>query len=137
MEKINELILIVDDEPNIRETAAFILETEGYQVIKACNGEEGLDQVKQLRPRVVLLDVMMPKMDGYTLCKKIKQDPELKDTFVIMLTAKGQKVDEQHAILMGADAYMTKPFDAEEIMWYIQKMFNLARDSERVDQNEI
>ncbi|MBN2009277.1 response regulator [candidate division KSB1 bacterium] len=118
------MIVVVDDEPNIRETAAFILEMEGFSVVKACNGEEGLEYIRQFKPKLILLDVMMPKMDGYTLCHLIKHDPELSKIFVVMLTAKGQKVDEQKAHEMGADAYMTKPFDAEEVVWYLRKVFD-------------
>jgi two-component system, OmpR family, alkaline phosphatase synthesis response regulator PhoP len=120
----DKIVLIIDDEPNIRETAAFILEMEGFRVIKACNGEEGLSYIHKYHPKLILLDVMMPRMDGYTLCRIIKQNAGTAGIFVVMLTAKGQKVDEQKAREMGADAYMTKPFDAEEIVSYLHRVFN-------------
>ena len=123
MTQLNDIVLIIDDEPSIRETAAFILKMEGFQVEKACNGVEGLQQIKQKKPKVILLDVMMPKMDGYELCEIIKNDNELKDIFVVMLTAKGQEIDEQKAMKAGADTYLTKPFDTDEILRHIKKIF--------------
>lgn len=123
MEQLNNIIAIIDDEPNIRETATFILELEGYDVVTACNGEEALGLLRKERPKIVLLDVMMPKKNGYEVCAELKADPELKDIFVVMLTAKGQKMDKQKAMEVGADHYMTKPFDDEEILQILDKLF--------------
>lgn len=123
MEQLKNIIAIIDDEPNIRETATFILELEGYDVVTACNGEEALGLLRKERPKIVLLDVMMPKKNGYEVCAELKADPELKDIFVVMLTAKGQKMDKQKAMEVGADHYMTKPFDDEEILQILDKLF--------------
>ena len=92
MDNLQNIIAIIDDEPNIRETASFILEMEGYTVVKACNGEEGIALINEKKPKIVLLDVMMPKKNGYEVCSTIKNDPKLSNIFVIMLTAKGDAI---------------------------------------------
>jgi DNA-binding response OmpR family regulator len=109
-------ILIADDEPSIRETAAYILEAEGYAVLLAANGEEALALIRERRPAAVLLDIEMPRMDGLQVCREVKSDAGLSATFIILLTARGQKKDEAGGLAAGADAYLTKPFDEDEIL---------------------
>jgi DNA-binding response OmpR family regulator len=120
-------VLVVDDEPSILETTRFILESEGYHVLTARDGEEALRVVRVARPPVVLLDVMLPKLDGFVVTRAIKADPELAATFVLVLTARGQKADEAMALEAGADAYMRKPFDDEEILARIEAVFAARR----------
>jgi two-component system alkaline phosphatase synthesis response regulator PhoP len=120
---LRDCVVLVDDEANIRETIAFILDAEGVEVATACEGVEGLAAVRRLKPKVVLLDVMMPKMDGYEVCRAIRQDPNLMGMYVIILTAKGQRSDEQHAVEAGADLYMSKPFDDEVVLRVIGEVF--------------
>jgi CheY-like chemotaxis protein len=110
------LILLVDDEPSIRETVSFILEMEGYRVVTAENGEEALEQIRRLQPPVVLLDAMMPRRDGFDVCRTVKSDPALALTKIVMLTALGQKADQERAMAAGADFYVTKPFDEEDLL---------------------
>ncbi|HVN32021.1 MAG TPA: response regulator [Thermoanaerobaculaceae bacterium] len=110
------LILLVDDEPSIRETVSFILEMEGYRVVTAGNGDEALEQIRRLQPPVVLLDAMMPRRDGFDVCRTVKSDPALAATKIVMLTALGQKTDQEKAMVAGADFYVTKPFDEEELL---------------------
>jgi DNA-binding response OmpR family regulator len=109
-------VLIVDDEPHIVLSLEFVLQRAGYETASAGDGEEGLTLVRQMRPEVVLLDVMMPKRNGYEVCQTIKSDPELRDTPVIMLTAKGQEVEVLKGLDLGASAYVTKPFGNAEII---------------------
>lgn len=116
-------VLIVDDEPALRETAAYILESEGYRVVTAANGEEALAVLKRERPAAVLLDINMPKKNGFEVCREIKGDPELRGTYVILLTARGQKTDEAEGLASGADAYLTKPFDDEEILRRLARLY--------------
>ncbi len=116
------LILLVDDEPNIRETVSFILEMEGFRVVTAVDGEDALAQVHRLRPPVVLLDAMLPRRDGFDVCRTIKADPALAGTRVVMLTALGQKSDQERAMSVGADYYVTKPFDEEELLALLAKL---------------
>lgn len=121
--ELKNQIVLVDDEPNIRETVAFILEAEGFDVVTAADGVEGLERVRAVKPKVVLLDVMMPRMDGYEVCQAIRADPELQGVFILILTAKGQKADELKALEVGADLYMSKPFDDEVVLQVIQDVF--------------
>jgi len=116
------LILLVDDEPNIRETVSFILEMEGFRVVTASDGEEAITQVRRLQPPVVLLDAMLPRRDGFDVCRTIKTDPALAGTKVVMLTALGQKTDQERAMAAGADYYVTKPFDEEELLALLTKL---------------
>ena len=120
---LNNVVVLVDDEPNIRETVAFILEAEGVEVETGCDGVEGLEAVRRCKPKVVLLDVMMPRMDGYEVCRAIRNDPELDGIFVMILTARGQKSDEETALEVGADLYMSRPFDDEIVLQVIQDVF--------------
>jgi len=117
------MVVLVDDEPNIRETVAFILEAEGLEVETGSDGVEGLEAVKRCKPKVVLLDVMMPRMDGYEVCQAIRRDAELAGVFILILTARGQKSDEVKALEVGADLYMSKPFDDEVVLQVIQEVF--------------
>jgi len=116
-------IVLVDDEPNIRETVAFILEAEGFDVDTAVDGVDGLEKVRAIKPKLVLLDVMMPRMDGYEVCQTIRADADLAGVFILILTAKGQKSDELKALEVGADLYMSKPFDDEVVVHVIRDVF--------------
>ncbi len=127
--RLFDRVVLVDDEPNIRETIAFILDAEGVAVETASDGVEGLDAVRRARPRVVLLDVMMPRMDGYEVCRAIRADERLKGIYIIILTAKGQKTDEQRALDVGADLYLSKPFDDEVVLALIREVFAETRVS--------
>ena len=109
----NEKILVVDDVTNICELLRLYLTKEGYQVTTANDGEEGLEKFNQLKPDMVLLDVMMPKMDGLEVCRRIRK---LGNTPVMMLTAKGETFDKVLGLELGADDYMVKPFDTKEVV---------------------
>jgi CheY-like chemotaxis protein len=116
-------LLIADDEPCIQETTRFILEAEGFHVLSARNGEEALAVVRREHPRVVLLDVMMPKLDGYEVCREIRRDPTLAGTYVLFLTAKGLKADEERARAVGADGFLRKPVDDDDLIARIEAAF--------------
>lgn len=116
-------ILVVDDEPYILRSLTFVLESQGYRVLTASNGEEALRKIREARPRLVFLDIMLPRMNGYEVCAAVKEDPALADTFVIMLSAKGQQIDRERGLLGGADEYMTKPFSPREIVEYVRRVF--------------
>ena len=110
---MSKKVLIVDDEKNIVEIIAFNLKKEGYEVLKACDGEEGLEKVFSEDPDLILLDIMMPKLDGYEVCRRIR---EKKNTPIIMLTARAEEVDKVLGLELGADDYVTKPFGVRELM---------------------
>ena len=112
-------ILIVDDEAHIRmliEQTLEELEDEDVEFFKAENGEVALEIIQEERPELVFLDVMMPKMNGMEVCRKVKKDLQLNGVFIILLTAKGQELDRQRGQEVGADIYMTKPFDPEVLL---------------------
>ena len=117
---MNQRIVIVDDEVHIRallEQSLEELEVDyGIEILSATNGQEGLEVIKDKRPQLVLLDVMMPMMNGYDVCQAIRDDPALSDTSVILLTAKGQEADRERGVTVGATRYMTKPFDPDELL---------------------
>ena len=112
-------VLIVDDEQHIRlliEQTLEELEDEGVELQTAADGEQALDVVRNHRPELVFLDVMMPKLNGFEVCRTIKEEMGLADTTVVMLTAKGQAYDREQGIEAGADRYLTKPFDPDELL---------------------
>lgn len=109
-------VLIVEDEPHIVLSLEFLLQREGYETTAAADGEEGLALVRRLRPDVVLLDIMMPRRNGYEVCQAIKADPELRRIPVIMLSAKAQEVEVLRGLELGATAYIAKPFGNAEVL---------------------
>ena len=116
---MNKKLLIVDDEAHIRmliEQTLEDLEDEGVELLFAENGEQALAIIQEERPNLVFLDVMMPKMNGMEVCQKVKKELQLDDIYIILLTAKGQEVDRQKGLDMGANKYMTKPFDPDEML---------------------
>ena len=109
-------VLVVDDEPFICRSLSFVLRKENYEVLEARNGEEALEAIRTHRPDLVFLDVMMPKVNGFEVTRQVKSDPELKNTKIILLTAKGQDSDRETGRKLGADDYMTKPFSPSKIL---------------------
>lgn len=109
-------ILIVDDEPDLVETVRFPLEVEGYEVLVAGNGEEGLNLARKEKPDLILLDLMLPKLDGYKVCRLLKFDERYKHIPILMLTAKTQEKDRMLGKETGADEYITKPFDLDQLL---------------------
>jgi two-component system alkaline phosphatase synthesis response regulator PhoP len=109
-------ILVVDDEPFILRSLAFVLKKEGFEVATADNGQEALEKAKEFRPKIIFLDIMIPKINGFSVCRAIKADATLKESHVIVLTAKGQEVDREMGFREGADQFMTKPFSPREVV---------------------
>jgi two-component system, OmpR family, alkaline phosphatase synthesis response regulator PhoP len=116
---MEQKLLIVDDEAHIRMLIGQTLEEledEGVKFFTAENGEQALEIIQTEKPQLVFLDVMMPKMNGMEVCRRVKNELGLKDVFIVLLTAKGQELDRQKGQEVGADVYMTKPFDPEAIL---------------------
>lgn len=109
-------ILVIDDEPGIIEIVEANLEGDGFEVISASNGKEGLEKIKSEKPELVLLDVMMPEMDGWEVLRRVEQDPETAGMPIIMLTAKAADEDYIHGLEEGAIEYVTKPFYPQELV---------------------
>lgn len=116
-------ILVADDEPYIQLSLSYILRKEGFNVEVASNGEEAIRKIREFRPGIVFVDLVMPKMDGFNVCRTIKSDKELKSTYVIILTAKGQEVDRERGLKEGADEFMTKPFSPKEVISRVHDIF--------------
>lgn len=114
-------ILVVDDEKDITETLSFMLKAAGYDVITASDGEEGLKFAKEENPDLIILDVMMPKINGYKIARLLKYDNKYKHIPIIMVTARGQDSDKLIGEETGADEYITKPFEFEEVLTNVQK----------------
>ena len=112
----SKTILIVDDEPNIVISLEFLLEREGWRVQIARDGQEALDALARERPDLVLLDVMLPRVSGYDVCQRMRENPAWRGVRVLMLTAKGREVEVTKGLALGADGYVTKPFSTEELL---------------------
>jgi DNA-binding response OmpR family regulator len=125
---MEQKLLIVDDEAHIRmliEQTLEELEDEGVGFLSADNGETALELIQSETPRLVFLDVMMPKMNGMEVCRRVKKELVLDDVYIILLTAKGQELDRQKGQEVGADLYMTKPFDPEAILSKAKEVLKL------------
>ncbi len=121
-------ILIVDDEKHIINVLTQTLEEfedEGVEILSAVNGKEALEIIINDKPEFVFLDIMMPEMDGYQVCEKVKQELKMEDIFITMLTAKGQTPDRKKGLAVGADRYITKPFDPDEIFELVGKVLDM------------
>jgi two-component system alkaline phosphatase synthesis response regulator PhoP/two-component system response regulator VicR len=123
-------ILAVDDEPNIVRLIQVNLERHGYQVETANNGAQALTKIKANRPDLVVSDVMMPEMDGFELLANIRRDPTLMDLPVIMLTAKAQDRDVMQGYQTGADMYLTKPFNPQELLQFVKRILSSASEDD-------
>lgn len=122
-------ILIVDDEPHIRLLLEEILEDfeeKGVEVHTAKNGKEAVEKILELKPDLVYLDIMMPEINGYDVCKIIKIDHKMNDVKIVMLTAKGQAVDKQKGVNSGVDMYITKPFDPDFIIKNTENLLGIS-----------
>ncbi|MGE5477106.1 MAG: response regulator transcription factor [Bacteroidales bacterium] len=109
-------VLVVDDEPNIVLSFEFLLKQVGYDVRVARDGEQALASIAEFKPGLILLDVMMPKRDGYDVCRTIRANPDWADVRIIMLTARGAEADRQKGLELGADEYITKPFSTRDVV---------------------
>ena len=122
-------VLIVDDEQHIRlliEQTLEELEDDGVDLLTAANGEEALGVVENQHPELVFLDVMLPRRDGFDVCRTIKHEMGLTGTYIVMLTAKGQAYDREQGLAAGADLYMTKPFDPDELLRLAREVLGLG-----------
>ncbi|MBI9084318.1 MAG: response regulator [Desulfobacterales bacterium] len=117
-------ILIVDDEPNIIVPIEFLMEQNGYEVMIAHSGEESLEIIAKDCPDLVLLDIMLPGIDGFEVCEIVRLNPQWQDVKIIFLTAKGREVDIAKGMVLGADAYITKPFSNEHIVRQVRALLN-------------
>ena len=134
MKKKDIKILLVDDEPDILEIVGYNLSTEGYQISTAENGSEAVKKAKKLRPHLIILDVMMPEMDGIEACEQIRKIPELNDSIIAFLTARGEDYSQVAGFEAGADDYITKPIKPKVLVSKVKGLLRrLKEDEEKKD----
>lgn len=122
-------ILIVDDEIHIRmlleQTLEELEDDYGVELLTASDGEEGMEIIQEEKPEVVFLDIMMPKMNGYEVCRSIQESPEPNGSKIVLITAKGQEIDKKQGLELGACMYLTKPFDPDKVLLVAKELMNL------------
>lgn len=122
---MNKKILIVDDEPNIVISLEFLMRREGFEILVARDGQEALQSIRAHRPDLVLLDVMMPRINGFEVCRQVRADPALAGTRIVMLSAKGRPVQIAEGLALGADGYITKPFSTKNLVAQVKSLLGL------------
>ncbi|WP_374164316.1 response regulator transcription factor [Arcticibacter sp. MXS-1] len=137
MSSVKQKILIVDDEPDIRELVEYNLKKEGYQVFCASNGQEGITEAKKVRPDLIILDVMMPKMDGIEACRIMRTMNEFKSTFMVFLTARSEEYSEIAGFNVGADDYIAKPIKPRALVSRINAILRRNSVTEEVVENKL
>jgi two-component system, OmpR family, phosphate regulon response regulator PhoB len=126
-------LLIADDEPAVRALVHATLEGDDYQIIEAGDGVEALELVREQNPSLVLLDVMMPRLNGLDVCRAIKSDPSTSNTMVVMLTAQAQQRDRERGMAAGADVYFTKPFSPLALLDLVEQVRQAPAGADRPD----
>lgn len=124
---MSQSVLIVDDESYIVTSLSYVMKNAGFEVDSAGDGEEALEKVKAKAPDLVILDIMMPKLDGFEVCKQIRSNPDWNSVRIIMLTAKGRDSEREKGLELGADDYLTKPFSTRDILQRAKDMLAAAR----------
>ncbi len=137
MKKEQIKILLVDDEPDILEIVGFYLQKEGYQVFKATDGKEGVKSAKFIQPHLILLDIMMPEMDGIEACEKIRSTKGLKDTLIVFFTARGEDYSQMAGFDAGADDYITKPIKPKVLISKVKALLRRIKESDKGNKNLI
>ncbi len=132
-----EKILIIDDEEHIVELIKFNLLNAGYDVFTANDGIEAVKIAKAEKPNLLLLDLMLPGIDGFDVCKEIKRDNEMKKTSIIMLTAKGEELDKILGLELGADDYITKPFSVRELLARVKAVLRRTNTFNEIEENDV
>lgn len=115
-------ILIVDDEPNIIISLEFLMQQSGYEVATARDGADAMQKIATFQPDLVLLDIMLPQLNGFEICQRIRENSQWNGIKVIMLSAKGREIEVSKGIALGADAYVTKPFSTKDLIAQVQRL---------------
>ena len=117
-------VLIVDDEPNIVLSVEFLMQRDGLDVVTASDGQEAIELLSSTQPDLMILDVMMPRKNGFEVCAEVRADPEFSAMPILMLTAKGREAEMKKGISLGADAYITKPFSTHDLVAKVHELLN-------------
>jgi DNA-binding response OmpR family regulator len=120
-------VLIVDDEPNIVLSVEFLMQRDGLDVVTASDGQEAVDLLASTAPDLMILDVMMPRKNGFEVCAEVRADPKFSGMPILMLTAKGREAEMKKGLSLGADAYITKPFSTHELVAKVHELLNRNR----------
>ncbi len=120
-------VLIVDDEPNIVLSLEFLMRSQGYEVAATHNGKEALRLAAEIKPHLMLLDVMMPEINGFAVCRELRADPRQQGLKIVMLTARGQASEASQGLRLGADAYVTKPFATHDLIATVRELIGDSR----------
>lgn len=115
-------ILVVEDEDNIALALNYLMQREGYQNDRIANGAEALPRIRETRPDLVLLDVMLPEVSGYEICQGVRLDPSLADVKILMMTARGSVIERQKGLALGADGFISKPFELKELRAEVRRL---------------
>jgi two-component system alkaline phosphatase synthesis response regulator PhoP len=137
MSTAKQKILIVDDEPDILELIEYNLKKEGYQVFLASNGQDGINVAKKVQPDLIILDIMMPKMDGIEACRLMRAIPEFKNTFMVFLTARSEEYSEIAGFNVGADDYIAKPIKPRALVSRINAILRRNASSDEISENRL
>jgi len=137
MSTVKQKILIIDDEPDILELIEYNLKKEGYQVYLASNGQDGITLAKKVHPDLIILDIMMPKMDGIEACRLMRAIPEFKNTFMVFLTARSEEYSEIAGFNVGADDYIAKPIKPRALVSRINAILRRNVSSDEVSENKV
>ncbi len=123
---MSKRVLVCDDEPYIVESVSYVVRKAGFEVLVAEDGEEALATAKREHPDLIFLDIMMPRLSGHEVCRRLKEDPATQGAYIVMLTARGQEEDERRALDMGADEFMTKPFSPRKMRAKLQEVLGAS-----------
>lgn len=137
MSTAKQKILIVDDEPDILELIEYNLKKEGYQVFLASNGQDGINVAKKVQPDLIILDIMMPKMDGIEACRLMRAIPDFKNTFMVFLTARSEEYSEIAGFNVGADDYIAKPIKPRALVSRINAILRRNASNDEVSENKL
>ena len=127
---MSKRVLVVDDEPNIRLSLEFLMRKAGYEVTGVEDGEAALAAVKAAAPDLMLLDVTLPKLNGYEVCEAVRANPEWKGVRILMLTARGREIEREKGLALGADDYVTKPFATKDVVERVQALLSTEKNAE-------
>jgi len=121
---VNKTVLVVDDEVNIVTSLEYVMKAAGFDVATAYDGEEALTKIAEIVPDLVILDVMMPKLDGFEVCEKVRENPLWESVIIVMLTAKGRDSEREKGLSLGANDYLTKPFSTHDIVNRVKELLS-------------
>ena len=126
-QRLRKRVLIAEDEPNIVVSLEFLLQGAGHEVSIARDGQQAIDTIRRSKPHLVVLDLMLPRVNGFDVCRLVREDPALKDVKILMLTARGRETEMTRGLEAGANAYMTKPFATRDLLRTVSELLETVQ----------